>query len=470
MKNKALPGPIRATNCVFFIGFALFLLFAPGRGPARAVPLLDENFDNYSLGNVSGQGGWIGGDGAEVVSDTRSFSGTQSLKLSGAQDNSLSINFASTTYNVFYLEFNFYISTTTHTEFIAVPLISSPPGGGALYNEIQDVSGSIKLYTDNEGGSAGGCSGLPRGVWNNVKILATFTPVLSVQYSCNGAAYSDPQPGQTIGDIDHPFIFLNLQKGFYYGTAEVYIDDIYLDNSDCVGYLNRSDCISGGCYWQSIIFHEEYDHCITYPEGESADTLCARNTFDCAYCNASTTCLNVGCYWNNLQGCSYYENLCDFDNLGNCENETDCENASGSWNGDFCFVSEIAPVDCSTMPLLERLVCEIKNFISTAFLPSKEKISELGRTIDLVNTKFPSNYLRAARIFFDDVKNGINESAGIPVRILGHQENVNFDIFNATGTAGVVNTIGNVIKTFITLVLLGLFIAWSIEFLKRIFK
>lgn len=458
MKTKRFPGLLNALICVFFIVFGLFIAI----GPVEAFSV-EEHFDSYNLGPISGQGGWTG-NGGEVSDDIVGTSGYKTLKLSAFNSSNAIIEFSSST--DLQISFNLYAQDFPNDQelFFDFNLLS---GGFKLRTRLLNGLGSFNYETgDNRTSLSIVCPNFPFDTWYNIRIDAGSG---GAKYSCNNGPWTFTLSSEGYGVANGNYF--EILGGSYSDNIIVYLDDLEITGQGifCDEFESRTDCIAGGCFWENIIFHEEYSYCRDLVVGEEG--FCEYSIFGCAYCNSSTTCAGAtGCYWNGLAGCSYLENVCEFEHLENCENSTDCENASGTWNGDFCFVSNIGPVDCSSMNLLERLVCEIKNFISTAFLPSKAKLTELGQTIDLINTKFPSNYLRAGRLFFDNVKNGINESEGIPVKILGHEQDISFDIFNATGSAGVVGTLGNFLKVFFNLVFITIFITWALSFLKRIFK
>ena len=70
---------------IFAVGFCI-------AGVASAQ--IDEKFDDYTLGNIAGQGPWhdFGGSLISEVSDERAKSGSQSLKLTLNPDNGLPVN------------------------------------------------------------------------------------------------------------------------------------------------------------------------------------------------------------------------------------------------------------------------------------------------------------------------------------------------------------------------------------------
>ena len=433
MEKKALLGHLNASICVFFIAFCLFVMARPVEAST-----LTWSLDDYSTGTIGGQHQW---EGNALINTDRATSSPNSLSfVVGAYG-----SYASTTLSGInnFNNFNYWFIPAGLYDYTQ-PVI--------LFKDLSNHELFI-IYISNFIGEGS--------QWNFVN-----TEIDQVNYK-----YKINYNGTTTEwiDWDYPGIISGMEISASGVVGAITYIDSFSFSINCGDFKNRSDCIANKCYWENIIFQEEYSYCRDFPS--DPNSFCENSIFNCAYCNASTTCLGVGCYWNEIKGCSYFENTCTFQALENCPNKMDCENASGTWNGDFCFSSAVKE-DCSSMDLLPKMVCQIKNFLASMFLPSKTKLSELGRTIDLINTKFPSNYLKATKSFFDDIKNGINETGtGIPVKILGHEKTINFDIFNATGTAGGVSqSFGGFIKIFFTIAILVPFISWAINFMTRIFK
>lgn len=127
--------------------------------------------------------------------------------------------------------------------------------------------------------------------------------------------------------------------------------------------------------------------------------------------------------------------------------------------------------DCSEYPLLERLVCDLKNAIKRIFVPSSESITALKTTIDGLKNKAPMNYISITRNFFDDVKNGINSSQDLTFKILNKTGIVSFAFWeNTTNLAGENQTFSQIFKTFFIFLLIFSFLIWAIFYVRKIFK
>jgi hypothetical protein len=127
--------------------------------------------------------------------------------------------------------------------------------------------------------------------------------------------------------------------------------------------------------------------------------------------------------------------------------------------------------DCSSYPLLERLVCDLKNAIKRIFVPSAESITALKTTIDGLKNKAPMSYISITKNFFDDVKTGINSSQNLAFKILNKTGNVSFAFWESeTNLAGETQTFSQIFKTFFIFLLIFSFLIWAIFYVRKIFK
>jgi hypothetical protein len=127
--------------------------------------------------------------------------------------------------------------------------------------------------------------------------------------------------------------------------------------------------------------------------------------------------------------------------------------------------------DCSGMPLLERLVCDLKNAIKKIFVPSPESITGLKTTIDGLKNKAPMNYITITKDFFNDVKNGINNTANLDFKILNKTGAVSFAFWDSTtDLAGKNQSFAQIFKTFFIFLIIFSFLIWAIFYIRKIFK
>ena len=126
---------------------------------------------------------------------------------------------------------------------------------------------------------------------------------------------------------------------------------------------------------------------------------------------------------------------------------------------------------CEGLELLERLVCEIKNTLAGAFLPSQNKINDLKNNLNLIQQKFPFNYINEAGDFFTDLKAGIGATSTISFKVLDKPGVVDFSIWEkSVNLAGSTQTFADILKGLSSGFVLFAFIVWAIGFGKRIFK
>jgi len=126
--------------------------------------------------------------------------------------------------------------------------------------------------------------------------------------------------------------------------------------------------------------------------------------------------------------------------------------------------------DCSGYDLLEKLTCEIKNFIAGAFLPNASSTLELQRNLDLVKQRAPYNYIVATRDFFASVNSTLTTSTP-EISIMGATGTLDFSLMNTTTTfAGASQKISVILRGFFQMVLILGFLFWAQGYLRKIFK
>lgn len=452
---------LRALIYAFFIVSALFILPS---GATANVDIVNENFDSYTTGLPPG-GEWLATSTGLLITDFRRASIPNSLDwIGGGTNPGTYLPFATTTY--LYASVWFYVDTFENADQISFLIKDETL---THYISVNLAKWENKLFVDDNVTRI--CDELSEDTWYKFEWEAWSQGY--GRFQCNDLGWTATSTegfyGYTEGDFFGAFYLFGQLN-----TGDVYLDDLLIQTSGtpgapgCDQWESSDDCIAGGCYWERIMFQEEYSYCRDI--ATSTEGYCDYGIFDCAYCNSSSTCAGAtGCFWNTIKGCTYFEQPCEFDTLENCENETDCENASGTWNGDFCFSSAVKE-DCSGMSLTEGFLCQIKNFLSSMFLPSKAKLAELQQNIDLINTRFPSNYLKQSYNFLGNIRAGIASSTGITFGIMNATGTVSFSVLeHSTGTGGVATVKGVFFIFFNTILSIG-FIKWALNLLSRIFK
>lgn len=116
--------------------------------------------------------------------------------------------------------------------------------------------------------------------------------------------------------------------------------------------------------------------------------------------------------------------------------------------------------DCSSYTFPDKWICEIKNLLTSAFLPSESKLNELNIAINSFQGKAPFNYLSSASNKFNDLKNGISES-DLNITLMSNTSEVNLN--DLTG-------LYDIIKGFFTIMVVLAFIFWGVGYIKHFFK
>ena len=138
------------------------------------------------------------------------------------------------------------------------------------------------------------------------------------------------------------------------------------------------------------------------------------------------------------------------------------------WKGEEIEARE----DCSSYDWItnmgQRLFCELSNFAKDIFFPSNQKIWELKENLGQFRTKFPFNYISEIGNFFSDVKESLEIEKSIPFKILGQEANVDFSFWNNQGeVGGMTESFSNLLKDFSTLIIIIGFFTWLLYFIRR---
>lgn len=137
------------------------------------------------------------------------------------------------------------------------------------------------------------------------------------------------------------------------------------------------------------------------------------------------------------------------------------------WEEEPTFPSE---EDCSGYGLSDRLLCEIRNTLRSAFFPNGDKIKELKDNIGSIQDKAPFNYLKATKNFYDTLSADIDSSStAITIGFFGTSGSVSFDALNGT-TSGSSIPILEMIRSIFTFTMTIAFTLLFFNFMKRIFK
>lgn len=124
--------------------------------------------------------------------------------------------------------------------------------------------------------------------------------------------------------------------------------------------------------------------------------------------------------------------------------------------------------DCGEYTGIDAVICNFRNFIVGAFLPSDDAIAQIGGTMDALKNKFPMNYARAIGDSFSAITAGIDDDAGFSLTILGNSSSADTSFFSQDIGAGA--TLGGTIKLMLTFLILMVFMFWGLGYMHRVLK
>lgn len=246
-------------------------------------------------------------------------------------------------------------------------------------------------------------------------------------------------------ETSYPFTFYSLANFFFDDITEL----IACDSENCELCETYWTCSNANCYWYYSIFLKEF-YCVDLYEPSEEE---CGSFYKCQYCLTQEPCwAEINCEWANR---GY---------------------------GEKCYMIEptIPPLqeewvmpeleDCEVLSGTEKWLCEIKNFIAGAFLPSQEKLNSLNQTFGAFKDKFPFNYSQSLMRFFSEIQESFDDPKSIPIKILGQESNVSFEFWNEITTiGGQEETLKNVVFDFTTFVIIIAWGFWLISLIKRLF-
>ena len=124
--------------------------------------------------------------------------------------------------------------------------------------------------------------------------------------------------------------------------------------------------------------------------------------------------------------------------------------------------------DCSGYSGIDKVMCEFRNFVAGAFLPSDDALNQIGATMTALKNKFPMNYAAAVQTTLSEISGGINDDAPISISILGNDGAVDTSFFSADIGGGI--TIGATIKIMVVFMALAIFGWWAVGYMHRILR
>lgn len=121
-------------------------------------------------------------------------------------------------------------------------------------------------------------------------------------------------------------------------------------------------------------------------------------------------------------------------------------------------VPDIEYEDCDSYNIPEKWICQIRNFLAQAFLPSSEKLNSLNENIENIKNKAPFNYITAFTETLEAVQDDLSDEP-IQMSLLGNQGTLILEGWQIPALFR---------KMFLVIFLIG-FIVWAVNYIKRIF-
>lgn len=443
---------------VFLALFSFLGVFMAGKVSADYFTSFEAS-EGYSVGPIDGQNGW--------TSQYPTINATSSIARSGS--NSVWGNFA-TYYNWLkspemtevytdYSEISFWLYATSSVSdyvdlFISQTPTSTPEYLGA-FDFISDSSWINFLFQFRDNGTS-----------------------TSYRYRIAGASFS--------GWISSP-VSIDFQSFYFYKMVNIYIDDFskYQSSSLITGDITPTfpaPAITNYVYGTRFYFTGSYNYEISEPQQYVGIAITLTNTTTPQIFNwslwdthdvSATSSGTYGAYFDIPSGTwsvNYWIRALDLIGVPTDYEFPQPETwlvVNGSSLSTTTFPEVYTPEDCSGYALLERLVCEIKNFFNGAFLPSNAKVQSLFSTLDSVKNRAPYTYVNAMRTFFGDLNVGSTTEV-LSISVFGSvASSTNFSIFDADVDGQSLRL--RLRDIFDMIILIG-FSVWLIYFLTRLFK
>lgn len=443
----------RNFKLLMFVAISLFI----GSNVFSASPFTDY-FDYYDIGNLAGQGNWATTtqDFYAQTTTTNWHSSDISVYWTSSENSSIKKTGSEITIGQwsFWLMVNTDATSGSDNEWGVVLLSGDSPSTSYLRIECYEEDCSLTSETARIQYSTAGMKmplcDIPTNEWVNFQ-AGWDSSNETTRWKCGDNAWTT---WDTRGAFDYISTF-ELRGSNETGKVKINLDSIgatpypVCELGQCKFCEVYPTCIDAGCFWYYSIYFQKH-YCVEpfIPEDDECGSF-----YKCQYCLNQTTCeQQLNCQWTDIGfgvKCYMIEPTIPIPQV---EWETPTLD------------------DCNVLSGTEKWLCEIKNFIAGIFMPSQEKLEEIYQTIGAFKEKFPFNYMGSLDIFFENIAESLDEEKSIPIKILGHESDVDFTFWNNTTTiGGEEETFKNVWFDFTTaIVLIGWFV-WLISWIKRFF-
>lgn len=337
MADKVHPGPIRAIKHPFKLllvgSFIIFGLFLTNQA---VLGFIEEDFDSYPQGVLTGNGEWntyedVSATSGNVVS-YQNYSYPNSLELEDWEGNYILPGVA--TSGITRFRFQYFQGEANFNHYFLINFKENEGNVGVIkigcanlvycYIGLNDVIDLGPLNSQDT-------------TWHKILFEwdASANKVRAKFDNNNWSIWDDPYDIESFNFVNK----LTLFNADFADNDVVFFDDF--SSSFCGDFITQTSCLNMGCYWYYSEWLYEF-FCVPTPPGE-----CESGMFDCQNCLTEISCEAEDlCYWFDDR-CKFGTGACGYGlALVFCENQNDCEVAGGYWYDDFCWLS--APVDLTS--------------------------------------------------------------------------------------------------------------------------
>ena len=449
-----------------------------------AAPFVDD-FDSYTIGNLTGQGSWT-----DTPSFTVSGTGCNSGNCARSSNNGYANKIGDTlSTGDWYFQFKYVGTINTYIELrfwnysggglgyiYAYPNGDIKLNGYTIGNLAPDTYGTIGVHwtggnmTANLNGGtlspavALGGNGTINMIWqfnnySNDYYLDNFTDVAP---PTDHDTISITYPATTPAYFDHMTVSYHIQHSHAgFGRADVMLcgGDVFscetlCENgynaqydSNCFRIINTTGCPDNDTFDKTL----NLSSMMVGIQNATSSLVMAKAYLFAADPNATPHCAFTGSIYDLEDSPEW---LATSDELGVMYNRNGIETAGQQ-------------EDCSQYSGIDNVVCNIKNFFIGAFLPSAGAINQFQNTLSDFNQKFPMAYISAVVTNIGDIYTGINENSDITLTIFGNTGTVDKSIFDIV-IPNTSLTFGNMIKAFIGMIAIMVFLLWAIGYMHRL--
>lgn len=479
---------LNALGSIFVTSIVALVVFV-GYLPATAsAAFLIDDFDSYSVGAISGQGGWIqegsGGDIVDTSTDTPPNALAGGSQKKNVDDLATGVMFWSLYY----------------------------PSGGTGYAQVgldkpdgEDIFFSCKLndcYTYRDGNFEHPFAGISADEWHRLGIQwqvsdHTVRFYLDGTWSSwyNFSGYWDVDPSEVLVSLaqtnflvdsisDTEAVVLPPVAGY----EPILTPTSPVRNTETVVDFDDGFTVSGNIQIPTLNTHSYKKLVVTF---RKPDALIASQNlvFDLvglvggqSLDYSATTTVPVTTSGDNFFKVSYTINGSEYatSQANNPPVSTPLLSFDNTWVKDSSdpapadlITESIKPAqealeDCGVYSGIDAVVCNLKNFIVGAFLPSDAAINQFNSTMNGFKTKFPMNYAAAITDTLTAIGAGVSDTSGFSFNLYGNAGVVDTSFFAQDLGSGV--TIGGTIKLILTFLVFVVFLIWGVGYMHRIFN